>query len=77
MDNRRSSSILYSIYVLIKPVYQEHLLYTTLAAAQRACVTVGHHIEEWAAIEDRERMIFVGRWWRNEKGEFLFDDRNT
>jgi hypothetical protein len=59
------SASLFHIYVLIR-ITGEHLLYTTLAAADRACRD-DEEIQEWTAIEGSDRLRKTGTWYRESR----------
>ena len=56
------ANIVFKIFIYIKPVTHEKIVYRTFTAAERAC-RAGGEIEEWCALEDKDRMI-LSRMWR-------------
>jgi hypothetical protein len=55
------------VWIYLKPQTEERLMYTSLDAAQRACV-VGGEIEEWHAYEGSDRMRLIYLWCRTTAG---------
>jgi hypothetical protein len=57
----------FKIYVYIKPLTDEHLIYKTFTAAERAC-RIGGLIEEWVCTEDSDRFRITNVWERTIEG---------
>jgi hypothetical protein len=56
------ATVLYKIYVLVKPS-EERLIYNTFDAALRATEgQIGTEIEEWHAVEGSDRLRHVLSW---------------
>lgn len=52
------------VFMYTKPGTEERLIYASLAAAQRACTTVGGQVEEWHAYDGSDRMQLRCVWTR-------------
>jgi hypothetical protein len=63
------------VFIYVKPGTEERLMYASLAAAQRACTTVGGEVEEWHAYDGAERMQLRCVWIRKGKGPTSFEPR--
>jgi hypothetical protein len=62
------ADILYKIYIYLKPITYEKIVYRSFTAAEKAC-RAGGEIEEWCATEGRDRMIFTRMWRRYGTGQ--------
>jgi len=60
----------FKIYVYLKPKTEEHLIYRTFTAAERAC-RIGGIIEEWSYTDISDRLVLTRSWIRDYPGELV------